>query len=57
MPHVGKPNPVQAQKLCDDLAELLGIPDPVAYPGTDRWAVPQEARRCRRTGVSVLTVA
>lgn len=33
---------IAAQTLCDQLARLLGIPDPERYPGTERWAEPQE---------------
>lgn len=40
MPSVILPDRVAAQKLCDDLARLLGIPDPERYPGTERWAEP-----------------
>jgi len=40
--HVILPTRIAAQKLCDDLAKLLGIPDPARYPGTERWAEPQE---------------
>ena len=40
MPHVILPTRADAQKLCDDLAKLLGIPDPERYPGTERWAEP-----------------
>jgi ribosomal protein L10 len=42
MPSVILPTRTAAQQLCDDLAKLLGIPDPVRYPGTERWAEPQE---------------
>jgi len=42
MPSVILPTKADAQKLCDDLAKLLGIPDPERYPGTERWAEPQE---------------
>lgn len=42
MPSVILPTKADAQKLCDDLARLLGIPDPARYPGTERWAEPQE---------------
>lgn len=40
--HVILPTRIAAQQLCDDLAKLLGIPDPARYPGTERWAEPQE---------------
>lgn len=36
------PNRAQAQKLVDTLDALLGLPDPVRYPGTANWAVPRE---------------
>lgn len=42
MPSVVLPTRVDAQALCDKLAKLLGIPDPERYPGTERWAEPQE---------------
>lgn len=42
MPAVILPTRIAAQQLCDDLAKLLGIPDPARYPGTERWAEPQE---------------
>lgn len=42
MPSVILPTRVEAQALCDKLAQLLGIPDPERYPGTQRWAEPQE---------------
>lgn len=42
MPSVILPTRIAAQQLCDDLAKLLGIPDPARYPGTERWAEPQE---------------
>lgn len=42
MPSVILPTRTAAQQLCDDLAKLLGIPDPARYPGTERWAEPQE---------------
>lgn len=38
--HVILPTRIAAQTLCDDLAKLLGIPDPARYPGTERWAEP-----------------
>lgn len=40
--HVILPTRGEAQALCDQLAKLLGIPDPARYPGTERWAEPQE---------------
>lgn len=40
--HVIFPTRIAAQQLCDDLAKLLGLPDPARYPGTERWAEPQE---------------
>lgn len=40
MPSVILPTRIAAQQLCDDLAKLLGIPDPARYPGTERWAEP-----------------
>ncbi|MBK7823335.1 MAG: hypothetical protein IPJ61_20325 [Tessaracoccus sp.] len=42
MPSVILPTRADAQQLCDQLAKLLGIPDPERYPGTERWAEPQE---------------
>lgn len=42
MPSVILPTRVEAQALCDQLAKLLGLPDPERYPGTERWAVPRE---------------
>lgn len=42
MPSVIFPTRIAAQQLCDDLAKLLGLPDPARYPGTERWAEPQE---------------
>ena len=42
MPSVILATRIAAQQLCDDLAKLLGIPDPARYPGTERWAEPQE---------------
>lgn len=42
MPSVILPTKADAQQLCDQLAKLLGIPDPERYPGTERWAEPQE---------------
>lgn len=42
MPSVILPTKADAQTLCDQLAKLLGIPDPERYPGTARWAEPQE---------------
>lgn len=42
MTFVIRPDRIAAQQLCDDLAKLLGIPDPERYPGTERWAEPQE---------------
>lgn len=42
MPSVILPTRPAAQALCDQLAKLLGIPDPERYPGTERWAEPQE---------------
>jgi len=40
MPSVIIPTRTAAQQLCDDLAKLLGLPDPARYPGTERWAEP-----------------
>lgn len=42
MPDVILPTRKAAQDLCDQLDALLGIPDPVRYPGTATWAVPRE---------------
>lgn len=42
MPSVILPTRAEAQTLCDQLAKILGIPDPARYPGTERWAEPQE---------------
>jgi hypothetical protein len=42
MPSVILPTQAAAQALCDLMARLLGIPDPVRYPGTARWAEPRE---------------
>lgn len=42
MPSVILPTKADAQALCDKLDKLLGIPDPDRYPGTERWAEPQE---------------